>query len=236
MCINHGFRVVEMKALLIALILMSMIFQANASDNPQSNATGADDALAAAESDTSGINNNTQGTFAFPRWPERDSAEMRDVVPMAPPGPYMSSALSDFSFDDATSNDDWDKDIERIRSERDRMREERDREWEERDRMWEERDRKRDEMWESDTRSIERFNPDAPWPSNNTDAPSRWMPEDGYHFVDNDAQVEKMRQEAVQRNYPPGYYGYQRPPMMNWPAPPAPGVMQGYPAVNGVRR
>jgi hypothetical protein len=232
MCINHGFRVVEKKALVIALILMSMIFQANATD--------ADDELASAESDASGMDNNSQGAYAFPRWPERDSAEIRDIVPMAPPGPYMSSALSDFSFDDIPSDNDWDKDIERRRSERDRMREERDREWEERDRMWEERDRQRDEMWGSDNRSsdmsIERFNPDTPWPSNNTDAPSRWMPEDGYRFVDNDAQVEEMRQEAGQRNYPPGYYGYQRPPMMNWPAPPAPGVMQGYPAVNGVGR
>ncbi len=240
MCINHGFRMVEMKALSITLILLSMIFQAGAADNSQDNTNGA---VAAAQSDASGTDNNTQGTYVFPPWPERGSVEMREVVPMAPPGPYMSSALNEFSFDDDPSVDDWDKNIERMRSERDRMWEERDRMWEERDRKWEERDHQRDEMWENENRSsdmsIERFNPDIPWPSNNTGAPSRWMPDDGYRYVDNDAQVDKMRQEATQRNYAPGYYGYPGPPMLNWPAPsatPAQGIMQRYPAVNGTGR
>lgn len=58
-----------------------------------------------------GAANTQPQPYNFPGWPGK-AAEFRERVPLAPPGPYMSTALSDFSFDGTPfdrSRDDYRK-------------------------------------------------------------------------------------------------------------------------------
>ncbi len=89
MFFNYGFDAVKKAGLLTLLLMVSMPVQAQASDAPES-------AVASGSEEQ-------QRKFSFPRWPERQQVN-REVIPQAPPGPYMSSALSGssvkgFSFD-----------------------------------------------------------------------------------------------------------------------------------------
>ena len=89
MFFNSGFDNVKKAGLLFFLLTQSMVVQAQASDAPE----------AAAESAVaSGSSGEQQRKFSFPRWPERPQVN-RERIPPAPPGPYMSSALSDFSVE-----------------------------------------------------------------------------------------------------------------------------------------
>jgi hypothetical protein len=62
---------------------------------------------------------------------------------------------------------------------------------------------------------IETFSPDAPWPKNIRPA-KRWMPENGYQYVN--PQIARQPYTAVQNNREYNYnYGYQRDPNIGWP-------------------
>jgi len=60
--------------------------------------------------------------------------------------------------------------------------------------------------------SMDTFSPDVPWPTNLRPSPSRWMPENGYQYVQPPAN--NNRQQAVPTN---NQYGYRpQGPQMNW--------------------
>ncbi len=86
MFFNSGFDNVKRAGWLFFLLTQAMVVQAQASDAPE----------AAADS-TVATGSEEQQRFSFPRWPERHQVN-REVIPPAPPGPYMSSALSGSSF------------------------------------------------------------------------------------------------------------------------------------------
>lgn len=50
--------------------------------------------------DDASVSEDNQRGFNFPQWPERRLSPNRESIPLAPPGPYMSSALTDFSFNE----------------------------------------------------------------------------------------------------------------------------------------
>ncbi|PCJ87143.1 MAG: hypothetical protein COA54_06455 [Thiotrichaceae bacterium] len=71
---------------------------------------------------------------------------------------------------------------------------------------------KPERVFDSSNISLDTFSPDIPWPANLRQAPSRWMPENGYQYVP--PQVSHNRQQAVPAN---NHYGYRpRSPQMNW--------------------
>lgn len=89
MSINNCFSIAIKASLLFILLMPLVVLQAQASDvaeNPAEAGTG------------SGSDDAQQAAFSFPRWPESPRFN-RDRVPLPPPGPYMSSALSEFSFE-----------------------------------------------------------------------------------------------------------------------------------------
>jgi hypothetical protein len=221
MLLNSCFDVVKKGGLLLILLLQSTIFQAHATDTDE-NAAAANEANEANENVAEAGNDtvtaeseevSSERTFSFPGWPERYEPVVRERIPMAPPGPYMSSALSDFSFDNVPFGRGMDRNRDEIDRERDeRLRQRR-----------EEMDRVRDDMHDFKDRSVEmsmeRFSPDVPWPSNNEKAPTRWMPEDGYRFVEKEPEVNQFPYRQMPYNPQPAYYyGHQRPPVMGWPA------------------
>ena len=77
-----GFDNVKKVAFLTLLMSQSMFVQAQASDDVV----------------TEGSSSEQQRTFQFPGWPERRKVAHKERIPPAPPGPYMSSALSGTSF------------------------------------------------------------------------------------------------------------------------------------------
>jgi len=107
---------------------------------------------------------NLRQKYKYPRWPERRMVN-REMIPPPPPGPYMSSALSDFTVKGLSfardSSFDRDADSDELNDS--------------------------EYMFESSNAAIKRFNPDRPWPKNlqskNTRLPSRWMPDNGYRYV-----------------------------------------------------
>ncbi len=88
MFFNSGFDNVKKAGLLFFLLTQFMVVQVQAADAPEAVAE-----LAAASG-----SEEQQRKFSFPRWPERRQVN-RVIIPPAPPGPYMSSALSNFSVE-----------------------------------------------------------------------------------------------------------------------------------------
>ena len=87
MFFDSGFDNVKRAGWLFFLLTQAMVVQAASSDAPE----------AAAGSAVASDSEEQQRKFSFPRWPERHQVN-RELIPPAPPGPYMSSALSDSSF------------------------------------------------------------------------------------------------------------------------------------------
>ncbi|MEA2079713.1 MAG: hypothetical protein U9P00_07625 [Pseudomonadota bacterium] len=85
MFFNSGFGNVKKAGLLFFLVTQSMVLQAQAADAPE----------AAAGSTVASGSEEQQRRFSFPRWPESQQVD-RERIPPAPPGPYMSSALSGY--------------------------------------------------------------------------------------------------------------------------------------------
>lgn len=91
MFFNSGFDKVKKAGLLFFLLTQAMVVPVQASDAPE----------AAAGSTVASGSEEQQREFSFPRWPERQQVN-REVIPPAPPGPYMSSALSGSSINGAS--------------------------------------------------------------------------------------------------------------------------------------
>ena len=91
MFFNSGFNNVKRAGLFFFLLTQSMVVQAQASDGPE----------AAADPTAASGSEEQQRRFSLPRWPERQQIN-REVIPPAPPGPYMSSALSGSSINGAS--------------------------------------------------------------------------------------------------------------------------------------
>lgn len=95
MFFNRGIDNVKRTGLLFFLLTQFMVVQAQASDAPE----------AAADSTAASGSEEQQRGFSLPRWPERQQVN-REVIPPAPPGPYMSTALSGSSINGASFADD----------------------------------------------------------------------------------------------------------------------------------
>ena len=121
MFFNSGLDIVKKAGLLVFLLMQSMLVQAQVSDNAVTTAsdtaanTATSDAAVttvettvesqAAEAAETSASEDQRGKFSFPRWPENRSSVSRERIPLAPPGPYMSSALSDYSFKESSFDD-----------------------------------------------------------------------------------------------------------------------------------
>jgi hypothetical protein len=121
--------------------------------------------------DEASASEQNQRGFNFPRWPERRMSPSRERIPLAPPGPYMSSALSDFSFNESETSFENDMD-----------------------------GRRRELISNSPGIPIERFSPDIPWPSH-TKSPDRWQPENGYRYADHETRVNSQPYPEMPYNY-----------------------------------
>lgn len=140
---------------------------------------------------------NVQLNYKYPRWPER-MVEKRERVPPPPPGPYMSSALSDFTVEglsfgrESDFDRDFNGDFNAIGNEVNDT----------------------DPMLDSSSAAIDRFSPDKPWPkdlqSKNTRLPNRWMPDSGYRYV-NPREEQKVDRELPNRIPFMRDYGYRMP-------------------------
>ena len=115
--------------------------------------------------------------FMFPQWPERKQVN-REMIPLPPPGPYMSSALSDFSIKGQPFDRGYDKNQLNTSVDDSNV----------------------------STKPVEKFSPDRPWPKNLQPA-KRWIPETGYHFVkpDINKHVYSKNAPAQWYNYNYGY-------------------------------
>ena len=176
-----------------ALLMFSALLQAESSDNADSS-----DSAKAVDAGPGSAVDDRQRVFRFPDWPERPQLNRREVPP-PPPGPYMSSALSDLSVKGLSFGRDSDSDQENKPA------------------------------TESDPSNIpmETFSPDWPWPDNAykkhkhdcapncpvNGSPTRWMPENGYQYVE--PRVKKEESYPVMQNRVPGQIN--RPGMNNWP-------------------
>ena len=166
MFVNSSFDIIKKAGLLVFLLMQSMFVQAQLTDAAVTTAsadtaanTGTSDTAVttvdaqAAETAKTSASEGQQRRFSFPRWPESRSIK-RERVPLVPPGPYMSSALSDFSFKESS----FDRAFDRVGSRRASRRDPAD-------------------------MSMEEFSPDIPWPSHD-ESPDRWRPENGYRYVE----------------------------------------------------
>ena len=149
---------VKKTGLLFLLLVASMSAQTHASEAVLTTV----DKQAAETVDTSAgekqpgegkLSENQQQSFSFPKWPESRPVH-KERIPMAPPGPYMSSALSDFSFKEPS----FTRDNNRGRGEHAMQ-------------------------MDSVEMSMKQFSPDMPWPSY-ANSPDRWQPEEGYRYVE----------------------------------------------------
>lgn len=88
MILKSEFNIFIKTILTVFLMMPSMSVQA------QNSIAGAE----TTNKEPSSATDNQQHAFNFPRWPDSRPV-YRQRIPLAPPGPYMSSALSEFSFD-----------------------------------------------------------------------------------------------------------------------------------------
>lgn len=194
MIFNRDFDIVK-KTGLFFLLLASMSAQAsdavvNTTSNAAAVETSADENKPTGKQPSGNHpSKNQQQGFSFPKWPESQSVQ-RERVPMAPPGPYMSSALSDFSFKEPS----FARDFNRPNFDRPGSR--------------------HAVQMDSVDMSMEQFSPDIPWPSN-ANSPDRWQPEEGYRYVE-----PRINNRPYQAPYnPPSNYnsGNRRSPLMGRP-------------------
>lgn len=135
---------------------------------------------------------NSHQQFKFPEWPIRKQHQ-RVVMPPPPPGPYMSTALSDdysmrgFAFSQTAGQSALEGDAHQ------------------------------QDISDAEI-SMDTFSPDRPWPKDmrsHIEEPQRWMPESGYQFVQ---PAAGPKSQAGYYGYPhrgPDI-GYMRMPSMSW--------------------
>ena len=178
---------VKKAVMLSALLMFSTLLQAESSANVESS-----DSATKAESGLKSAADDQPRDFIFPDWPERKQSN-RQMVPPPPPGPYMSSALSDFTVTGPS-----------FRSNHDRH----------------ESNKPVSGSVPSDT-PMATFSPDRPWLNHAyrkhkykhdcppACSPQRWMPENGYQYA---PLVEKKSYPAVPNRMP----GQRNMPDMSW--------------------
>lgn len=159
---SFKYAVVRQTLLLLVLSVSGLAVFAETPDNT----TGENSAAVAA----------TQQPYGFPAWPQRPQFK-KEVVPPPPPGPYMSSALNDYSFKRPTFGD------EPLQSEQAQP-------------------ANRNSTINS---AMDMFSPDVPWPDTRqgeVQRSGRWMPENGYQYVNPAHDAVSAQQKA---------YGYDIP-------------------------
>lgn len=137
--------------------------------------------------------------FSFPDWPKRQQTA-RETVPPPPPGPYMSSALSDYSVKAPSFGRNPDNYEQQRSANRPR----------------------------SSVVPMDMFSPDVPWPDNLRQAkhkhkhqsPNRWMPENGYQYVNTHKMAPRSNNQQPpvqvrQQNQKRQYRGTNNLPNMN---------------------
>ena len=177
---------VKKALMLFSLLMFSTLLQAESPDNVDSS-----DSAVAAEAGLKSAADQPRD-YIFPDWPERKQAH-RQEVPPPPPGPYMSSALSDFSVRGPSfGNNPAPSESNNAASKSD-----------------------------SSNIPMATFSPDRPWIDHaykkhkyNSDCPPacspvRWMPENGYQYA---PLVQKKLYPAVPNRMP----GQLNMPDMNW--------------------
>ena len=167
---------------LVLLMMSSMFMPVQASDagiTTEITTTEADAAVTSTSEDK-------QRTFSFPRWPQSRQIN-RERIPLAPPGPYMSSALNVYSFKDSSFDSPRGRYAGRTESSR----------------------------TESTDVFMDKYSPDVPWPSQ-AKSPARWRPDDGYRFIEPPA-VSKPYQATPSKSSSNNNNGYKRRPVMTWP-------------------
>lgn len=142
-----------------------------------------------------------QTIYKFPQWPDREQL-VKERVPPPPPGPYMSTALSDFTVKGAV----FKLDIEKYESGR------------------ELRPGSNHKAQQAESKSdlagkqaMDVFSPDRPWPkssgSGSAYTPDRWLPENGYRFVSPEAYRQLQAETPYRRarmpvsGFPPNMSG-----------------------------
>ena len=180
---------VKKVAMFFTLLMVSTFLQAESSDNADNS-----NSAATAETGLESAADDQPRDYIFPDWPERKQPN-RQAVPPPPPGPYMSSALSDFSVRGPSfGSNPGPSELNKAASSSD----------------------------PSDV-PMETFSPDRPWIDHaykkhkyNSDCPPacspvRWMPENGYQYA---PLVEKKSYPAVRNRTP--MPGQRNMPDMSW--------------------
>ena len=184
---------VEKAVMLFSLLMFSTLLQAEL----PANVDGSDAATKADAGLKSAVDAQPQD-YKFPDWPERKQSN-RQMVPPPPPGPYMSSALSDYSVRGPSFGSNP------VSSESNKP------------------------VSASDPSNvpISTFSPDRPWIDHaykkhkyNADcppacSPQRWMPENGYQYA---PLVKKQSYPALPNRMPGRMPGQLNMPEMNWPS------------------
>jgi len=201
--------------LFVLLLAQSVVVQAAATGLTAEAADDSTTAEPVVVSDNAEQSTSELSTQRYPRWPERKQVH-RDMVPPPPPGPYMSSALSDFSVKGQTFRSTPDRETMRAST----------------------------ANLDPYNISMDAFSPDRPWPKSlrgntNKPAPGRWKPDNGYQYVTPSSNAvspgrisNKNAYRGSQNNYGynsgPGFTmpGFSRPgnngpgfnqSNMNWP-------------------
>ena len=165
-----SFTNVKRAALLVFLLTQTMLVQAENTD-----VTNTMPEVAVGSGSDDQQQDYQRLEHRFPRWPQRQQVS-REVIPLAPPGPYMSSALSDFPvetrfFGQGINKPGLNQHVANF---------------------------------DSSKAAVQTFSPDIPWPvnlrSDTHRSAERWMPENGYQFVK--PQLKKKLYPAVPYSSP----------------------------------
>ncbi len=149
------YAVVRQTLLLLVLLMSGLAVSAETPDITMGGSTGSVDA--------------PQLPYGFPAWPKRPQFK-KEVVPPPPPGPYMSSALSDYSFKRPSFED----------------------------KLFQ-REQVQPVDRNSTNNSFMVFSPDVPWPDlrqGEVQRNNRWMPENGYQYVKPATDAVSAQQNA----------------------------------------
>jgi hypothetical protein len=140
---SFKFGAIRQILLLLVLLVYALAVFADTSDN--------------ASGENTGEVFKAKQLYSFPAWPERPHYK-REIVPPAPPGPYMSTALSDYTFKRVPFDDEL--------------------QYEQAPPV---------NHSNSINSTMDTFSPDVPWPDERpgeAQRSNRWVPENGYQYVD----------------------------------------------------
>ena len=187
--------------LLPCLLLQPLLLQAESSTDVKSEEStdkavashqAAEGSRAAVQRPVTGAGNNA--SFGFPKWPQRQQAG-REMIPPPPPGPYMSSALSDYSVKAPSFGRSINKPVHRYDPSIVPMD------------MF-----SPDIPWPDNLRQAKH--------KHKHQSPNRWMPENGYHYVSTQKMAPRPNNQQPpvqvrQQNQKRQYRGANNLPNMN---------------------